>query len=484
MKKIYLATGLSLALAVPAMSSHAVAADMSPPRMYTKATPAASPSPAFDWSGFYAGAHLGYDTGRAHVLDNGVLVEDHAPMNGLVGGALAGYNWQTGVFVVGLEGDFGVSGLLGHGSLPPVALPNQYNVDFSGNLRGRIGISVLPTTLIYAAGGLAVANFDFRDGSAPVVKTNMMTGWTVGGGIDQAFNKNLIGRVEYLYSDYGHKDFTLAPDDIYNVGFKTQTVRGALIWKFDPSSSNAYAADLGARPYTKAPMMAPVSTWTGFYTGFNVGYGWGSGNDTFTAVPNVAAIGELNSTVADKQTGAIGGVQIGYNWQMASFVTGLEADIQGSGIRGSTPHAPVLDEGGVSPFPTSFRSSDQKLSWFGTVRGRVGVAVVPDLLFYGTGGLAYGQVQGSAESNPADFINQYISDFSGMKAGWTAGGGAEWKFAHNWSAKAEYLYIDLGSVSARSQSTSASFAAENNGIQNSWQVRDHIVRVGVNYHIN
>jgi outer membrane immunogenic protein len=229
---------LTAALSAQAISKPAIAADLSRPSapVYTKAQPIAAVG--YDWSGFYAGAHVGYDWGRAHVIDNGVLTEDSAPMNGAIGGLLAGINWQSGTFVYGLEGDFGLSGLRGHGVIlpaPPPApppLPNQYDVNVSGNLRGRIGVAVVPTTLIYVAGGLALAEFKFRENSGPIQNSELLTGWTIGGGIDQAFTKNLIGRVEYLYADYGHKDFTIAPGDIYNIGFKSQTVRGALMWKF------------------------------------------------------------------------------------------------------------------------------------------------------------------------------------------------------------------------------------------------------------
>jgi outer membrane immunogenic protein len=244
MKRFCGELSLAAALAAQAISLPATAADLSRPSVpvYTKAQPIAAAG--YDWSGFYAGAHAGYDWGRAHVIDNGVLTENAVPMNGAIGGLLAGINWQTGIFVYGLEGDFGISGLRGHGALPalppppaPVAalpppIPNQYDVNVSGNVRGRIGVAVMPTTLIYAAGGLAVAEFKFRENSGPIQNSELLTGWTIGGGVDQAFTKNLIGRVEYLYADYGHKDFTIAPGDVYNIGFKAQTVRGALMWKF------------------------------------------------------------------------------------------------------------------------------------------------------------------------------------------------------------------------------------------------------------
>src|SRR5437763_4855715 len=149
--------GLAAALCAQAIALPASAADLSVPRapVYAKAPPIVSAG--YDWSGFYAGAHAGYEWGRAHVIDNGVLTENAVPMDGAIGGLLAGINWQTGIFVYGLEGDFGVSRLRGHGTFfpppppppgPPPApvLPNLYDVDLSGNIRGRIGVAVMPTT--------------------------------------------------------------------------------------------------------------------------------------------------------------------------------------------------------------------------------------------------------------------------------------------------------------------------------------------------
>ena len=248
-------------------------------------------------------------------------------------------------------------------------------------------------------------------------------------------------------------------------------------------STTALAADLGARaPYAKAPaMVAAVSNWSGFYIGGNVGYGWGDGNTHFEDVRTSAGFtaGTNPSTVGNRSSGVNGGAQIGYNWQMGSLVTGFETDIQGSAIKGSirTPNLPSF--GGFA------FSSDQKLSWFGTVRGRLGVTVTPDLLLYGTGGFAFGGIDNSAnltfQNGPV--IDGFPGSVNKIKSGWTAGAGAEWMFARNWSAKLEYLYVDLGASSVTATelhgtgSTNSRFA-----VGYTWKTQDHIVRAGVNYH--
>jgi outer membrane immunogenic protein len=244
-------------------------------------------------------------------------------------------------------------------------------------------------------------------------------------------------------------------------------------------SGSAFAADLGPRSYDKAPAMpAPrTASWSGLYLGGNVGYGWGNGNTDFVGLPNPAIFEVDNTTLDTKSKGVIGGAQIGYNWQMGAIVTGLEADIQGSGIKGSARQSPFFDTDSNEFEPGTFRSSDQKLSWFGTLRGRLGASVTPDLLLYATGGLAYGHVDASANTFFGS-VSQYPASVSKTKSGWTVGAGAEWMFARNWSAKAEYLYLDLGNVSAIGHSAGAPGASA----AYTWKIQENIVRAGVNYH--
>jgi len=243
------------------------------------------------------------------------------------------------------------------------------------------------------------------------------------------------------------------------------------------------AADLGARTYAKAPALAPVSNWNGFYIGGNLGYGWGDGNTDFSFLPTPAEFGENNTTLGGRSTGVTGGVQLGYNWQIGSLVTGLEADIQGSDIKGSARANPTF-AGTTIPDSGGVLSSEQKLSWFGTVRGRLGVTVTPDLLLYGTGGLAYGHVEASANTQFLDgpsLLAEWPASVSKTKVGWTAGAGAEWMFAHNWSAKLEYLYVDLGSESAIENRVPGDPEFK---VGYNRRFRENIARVGVNYHFN
>jgi outer membrane immunogenic protein len=244
-------------------------------------------------------------------------------------------------------------------------------------------------------------------------------------------------------------------------------------------SASALAADMGARtPYAKAPaMMATVTNWSGFYLGGNVGYGWGHNNTDFSFLPSAATFGASNDSLAAHSKGVIGGAQFGYNWQFGSTVLGFETDIQGSGISGSaTKRAISVPPATLDPASSLF--TDSKLSWFGTARVRLGFEIAPALLLYGTGGLAYGQPKATANSVfPGAPLSLPVA-VSATKVGWTAGVGTEWMFARNWSAKAEYLYVDLGNTSAVVLSTPAGPF----GAGYTWKNQDHIVRAGVNYH--
>jgi opacity protein-like surface antigen len=200
--------------------------------------------PGYDWSGFYVGAHMGYIWGRSRVFDNGVLTESGAPTEGAVGGLLAGYNWQTGPLVLGLEGDFGWSNATGHGTTipalpPPPALPsapNTYRLRWDSHIAAKAGYAA-GQWLFFATGGLAVAGFSFQEGVVPgTPQPNAIdatyVGYSVGAGVEYAFTQNLLGRLQYIYDDFGGKSFAGTDGGSYRVNLTAQTARAALSWKF------------------------------------------------------------------------------------------------------------------------------------------------------------------------------------------------------------------------------------------------------------
>ncbi|MGJ4939130.1 outer membrane protein [Bradyrhizobium sp. HKCCYLS1011] len=192
----------------------------------------------------------------------------------------------------------------------------------------------------------------------------------------------------------------------------------------------ASAADLAARPYTKAPPApAPLPpTWAGFYIGVQGGGGWGRTKETFFGAPNT--VGFLGTQNYDTSGGFVGGVA-GYNWQFGNYVIGLEGDYHWSDINGrSAVINPALGFGDT--YFTKIRS-------FGDIKGRLGWATGPALLFI-SGGAAVGDLQHRYDAglNPPSFVQ------NDWRWGWTVGVGGEYMFAPNWSAKLEYNFIDFG----------------------------------------
>lgn len=234
----------------------------------------------------------------------------------------------------------------------------------------------------------------------------------------------------------------------------------------------------------KAPAyVAPAWSWSGFYIGVNAGWGWGKPTGDLGAfspgfITTAVADGRIPGGLDVKPDGAIGGGQIGVNWQTGVVVFGLEADIQASGVREErifTIAGPGL------PFLPTQITAEERIRWFGTARARLGVTPVERALLYVTGGFAYGSVDSNVRIAflfPGGGLDGDLSGGrSGTKTGWTAGGGFEYAWDNNWSVKAEYLYVDLGSDTLRL--IDPNFPAE--FVDYRFHHRDHIVRAGINY---
>ena len=187
------------------------------------------------------------------------------------------------------------------------------------------------------------------------------------------------------------------------------------------AAGQAFAADLPMPgPPVPPPAYVPIATvynWTGFYIGANGGGAFGNSNWTD---PIDGPTG--NFTV----DGFLFGGTVGANYQMGAFVLGIEGDADWAGIDGTTFNASCAGFG-----------CETKSNWLATVRGRVGYAW-DRVLFYGTAGGAFANVQASAGGLPF---------YSATQAGWTAGAGLEYAFAPNWTAKVEYLFVDLADAS-------------------------------------
>jgi outer membrane immunogenic protein len=205
------------------------------------------------------------------------------------------------------------------------------------------------------------------------------------------------------------------------------------------TAGSAFAADIPARAPVKAPVYVPAFSWTGPYIGIVGGYGWGSA-DWFGF-----------SGDADPDGGLIG-LTLGYNWQApgSPWVFGLEGDIAWANLHGSFTNATC---------PTG---CEVRTDWIGTLRGRVGYAF-DRIMPYLTGGLAVTDLEATVNG---------VGSASSTEVGWTIGAGVEAALAPNWTAKIEYLYVDLGSTSC---------GAAVCGIATNVDASANLLRLGVNF---
>jgi outer membrane immunogenic protein len=249
----------------------------------------------------------------------------------------------------------------------------------------------------------------------------------------------------------------------------------------------ASAADMAVKARPIAP---PVWTWTGFYVGINGGW-IESNNNTLTNVGTDTGPAGLGSAInvglipialtGFRNSGGMVGGTAGYNWQVnPNWVVGIEGDIDWVSAK-RTFNTGFNTVPRSVPVATAY---SRELDWLATFRGRLGYAVAPSFLVYGTGGLAIGQVRIGNQficptCGPPAFTEASTTNAnSSAEAGWTVGAGAEWKFAPAWSVKAEYLYVDLGTHSSLITYTYGGFTST---LRSSVHDTFNIARVGVNY---
>lgn len=200
-------TGLrATALAIVGLAATAVTAMAADVRAPRPAYPAYTKAPAYvaaihNWTGFYIGAFGGGGWGAHDYAGAGLARIDSG--GGLYGGTL-GYNWQAGMFVLGVEGDFGGSTINGSTTIVP-GLTHETNLNWLGSVRGRAGIAI-NDLLLYGTGGWAYGSVRDTSNNAGAIEqfTTTRSGWTVGGGAEYAFTPNWSMKAEYRYTDLGN----------------------------------------------------------------------------------------------------------------------------------------------------------------------------------------------------------------------------------------------------------------------------------------
>ncbi len=239
MKRLLLSSVAILGLAGTAM-----AADLPEPTPPVEVAPAPI-APVFNWTGAYLGANIGgvFGNGKINGVDWGNQFGASTSTSGVIGGVYAGYNYSiTPLFLVGAETDISFSNNEDKGTLYTTGIPSGVNYrqtnSYVGTVRARAGLT-FDRFLVYATGGLAYGDNEVRvrdvaNGNT-IKKDGTNVGWTVGGGVEGGITQNLIGRVEYLYTDLGNVSFgssaggfgTSAKADLSN-----NIVRAGLAYKF------------------------------------------------------------------------------------------------------------------------------------------------------------------------------------------------------------------------------------------------------------
>lgn len=462
------------------------------------------------WAGFYLGGNIGLAIGRnpARAANNlptsppDLSDQFHLSPFGAVGGGQIGYNWQPGQnWLFGIEADLQASGqedaracVDGCVVRPPMFISQQENLTqrlrWFGTLRARAGWTS-GAVLYYATGGFAYGNVatdmnvlysgDGRSSTAVGSFSQNKLGWTIGGGIETQLAGNWSGKVEYLYMDLGSvSGRTRLTGDLitppagggffeFSNAVRNHVVRVGLNYKL---------GDPVAAPMARAVRMdnarPPIGlTWAGLYLGGNVGLGIARNPATHTRSAPVLGFDVLldDQKIHLSPFGIVAGGQVGYNWRVApNWLLGAEADLQASGQR----DAACLSCNVTTDRALSLTQQiSQTISWFGTVRGRVGWTSGA-ALYYATAGLAHGSVSMDYLRTRNTTVD--VGEVSANKTGWTVGGGVEAQLAGRWTGKLEYLYVDLGSVSIDFVTSGGTTGSVTSRVQN------HVARVGLNYH--
>lgn len=453
-----LLASVSALAALFAPSLHA--ADLAP-------MPVKAAAEAASWTGFYLGTYVGSGLVNSDWEQEKSLLPQAPPIHtdlGLASGALvgaqAGYNYQIGAYVLGIEGEIG-SGLqmsrarcLGNWLQVCVA-----DTDFLATVAGRLGYA-FDNVLLYGKAGAAFTNTSTTmTGLAfagQFTGSAFRAGWTLGGGVEVGLTPQLSAKAEYAYLDFGtavqdmrNGPATAAPE----VSQSAQVVKLGLNWR-------PWGAPL---PGTGARLPVPGRDWGGPYLGLHAGGAWG--RDEWTSGTGFLAAAAAGGAFPGTGTpmGLLGGGQVGFNYQAGPWVAGIEASASATNLNG---YAKCITGLGVRP--TSF-ACGSTLDSIGSISGRLGQSW-GDLLLYGKAGAAW--AAGSSTLFQTTDITHYTS--SGTRWGWMIGSGVEYALTQSFSAFLEYDYYDFGTQALTYSGAGRTASAD-------FRQRLDTVRMGLNY---
>jgi outer membrane immunogenic protein len=277
-------------------------------------------------------------------------------------------------------------------------------------------------------------------------------------------------------------------------GATVAVVTAARALPITPVPGDAWPLEASLRP-SLPPNLAPWQNWSGLHIGANVGGAWdGAAAADFLGLPispladfGVGAI--VTRTLAGNGAGAIGGGQIGYDYQWPfGLVIGVEADFQALSFSDSAwRSAAVLANAAAPTGAAGSVVGTKRVDSLGTVRLRFGYQATPGVLIYATGGYAYGEVgftaSGSAVSFPLGFAAVSAANYAGGRGGFAAGGGLEYAITPNLIGRFEYLRYDLGTTSRLTPflTSDASLQWPGFALRVETSFSGNVVRAGLNY---
>jgi opacity protein-like surface antigen len=358
----------------------------------------------------------------------------------------AGIIWsRTNVDSLNVPGTGVLGTPVGPGFVPPWVLTVNDIENTLGRLSARVGTTVTSGNVVWQPffsasvfhefeGGVTsnlTSNFSAISAPLPTLSSTVSTGslGTYGQfGLGVTMRTIDVGWLGYLRADYRTGDNIEGWS--VNGGLRYQFVPDPAVRGSEPLIANA---PIYKAPIYKAPSTQATYNWTGLYIGAYLGADWGPTNWTFT---------DDGGTTNPRIAGLLGGGEIGYNYQTGKWVLGIEGDAGGTNVRGTRP------------CPTGFfYNCEITTNWLATATARVGYAYWDRLLVYAKGGAAIAQDRAESWCNtvsqptiPAAGLTGCPSQSdSKIKAGWTAGLGAEFGLTRNVSVKSEIMYFDLGS---------------------------------------